>query len=123
MTDPTKRPPASARGSEWALGFGGAFLEAMHQSRQRQAALEVERYRHLIDDSAARELRRAFVRAHAKPDQSKAGTQSARVSFTTAMIVAVVAVLAVLYTVGGVMITQRSVGAPGETRADTMLRD
>jgi hypothetical protein len=84
---------------------------------------EIEYHRHLINDSAARELRRAFVRAHPKPDQSKARPQSARVSFTTALIVTVVAVLAVLYTVGGVMIMQRSVGTPVETRADTMLRD
>jgi hypothetical protein len=95
----------------------------MHEWRERQAMREIDYYRHLIDDSAARELRRAFVRAHPKPDQSKARLQSARVSFTTALIVAVVAVLSALYTVGGVMIMQRSVGMPGETRADTMLRD
>jgi hypothetical protein len=125
MTDPSTRPPASARSSEQPRhrGFGAALLAAMHEWRERQAMREIDHYRHLIDDSAARELRRTFVRAHPSPDQSKTRAQSARVSPTTAFIVAAVAVLAVLYTVGGVMIMQRSAGAPGETRADTMLRD
>ena len=42
------------------------FLEAMHASRQRQAAREIERYRHLMDEANAIRTRRAIARAHAK---------------------------------------------------------
>jgi len=42
------------------------FLEALHASRRRQAAQEIERYRHLIDEANAAKLRRAIASAHAK---------------------------------------------------------
>jgi hypothetical protein len=45
------------------------FLEALHASRQRQAAREIHRYRHLIDEANAVKMRRAIVRAHAKASQ------------------------------------------------------
>jgi hypothetical protein len=42
------------------------FLEALHASRQRQAAREIDRHRHLIDEASAIKMRRAIARAHAK---------------------------------------------------------
>jgi len=42
------------------------FLEALHMSRRRQAAREIDRYRHLIDEANAAEVRRAIASAHAK---------------------------------------------------------
>ena len=45
------------------------FLEALHASRQRQAAQEIHRYRHLIDEAKAGGIRRAIARAHAQASQ------------------------------------------------------
>lgn len=42
------------------------LLEALHASRQRQAAREIHRYRHLMDEANAAELRQRIARAHAK---------------------------------------------------------
>jgi hypothetical protein len=42
------------------------FLEALHASRQRQAAREIERYRHLMDEANATKARHAIARAHVK---------------------------------------------------------
>jgi len=42
------------------------LLEALHASRQRQAAREIHRYRHLMDEANAVKLRHAITRAHAK---------------------------------------------------------
>src|SRR5262249_2450978 len=34
-------------------GFFAAFLDALHESRRRQAAREIEKYRYLIDEAKA----------------------------------------------------------------------
>jgi hypothetical protein len=47
-------------------GFGAALLDALHETRRRQAAREIHEHRHLIDDAKAAELWRAFARSHAK---------------------------------------------------------
>jgi hypothetical protein len=52
------------------------FLEALHASRQRQAAREIERYRCLIDEANAAKLRRAIASAHAKASR-RASSSSA----------------------------------------------
>ena len=57
------------------------FLAALHASRQRQAAREIQRYRHLIDEAKAAKVRRAIASAHAKasrPTRPSAAAQSAR---------------------------------------------
>jgi hypothetical protein len=46
------------------------LLEALHASRQRQAAREIHRYRHLIDEAKAAKMRHAIARAHAKASRS-----------------------------------------------------
>ena len=70
-------------------GFFAAFLDALHESRRRQAARELEKYRYLIDEAKAKETWRAIARAHAQPSpacaehrssgQTDAWTQTARV--------------------------------------------
>jgi hypothetical protein len=57
------------------------FLEALHASRQRQAAREIDRYRHLIDTANAAEVWRSIASAHAKSPRraySSATAASAR---------------------------------------------
>jgi hypothetical protein len=68
-------------------GFFAAFLDALHESRRRQAAREIEKYRYLIDEAKAKEMWRAIERAHAESSpaerrlsgQTDAWTQTARV--------------------------------------------
>jgi hypothetical protein len=72
-------------------GFGAALLDALHQTRRRQAAREIERYRYLINEAKAGEMWRAIARSHATPTpacaehrpspvmQMDAWTQTARV--------------------------------------------
>ena len=61
-------------------GFGAAFLDALHESRRRQAAREIHEYRHLIDEVKAREVWRAIELSHLKASQAKtsAGTGGRR---------------------------------------------
>jgi hypothetical protein len=42
------------------------LLEALHTSRRRLAAREIHRYRHLMDEANAAEIRHRIARAHAK---------------------------------------------------------
>jgi hypothetical protein len=57
--------------------FGAAVLEALHQSRRRQAVREIDGYRHLIDDVKAGELWRAIERSRAEASRKKrSGTSS-----------------------------------------------
>jgi hypothetical protein len=70
-------------------GFVAAFFNALHESRRRQAAREIEKYRYLIDEAKAKEMWHAIARAHAAPSpacaehrssgQIDAWTQTARV--------------------------------------------
>ena len=48
MNEPTKQQTSRR-------GFGAAFLAAMHDWRQRQAAREIEYYQHLIHKPRAHE--------------------------------------------------------------------
>jgi hypothetical protein len=48
--------PDVARVSFPRWGFGATFLEALHESRRRQAAREIGAYRHLIDQAKADEM-------------------------------------------------------------------
>jgi hypothetical protein len=47
------RAPATDEGREVEIGFFAAFLAAMHESRRDQAAREIRRYQHLIDEAQA----------------------------------------------------------------------
>jgi len=42
------------------------LLKALQASRQRQAEREIHRFRHLMDEANAAELRHAIARAHAQ---------------------------------------------------------
>jgi len=70
-------------------GFAAALLDALHESRRRQAAREIEKYRYLIDEAKTNEMWRSIGRPHAKSTpacgehrssrQMDAWTQTARV--------------------------------------------
>jgi len=47
-------------------GFVANLLDALHASRCREAAREIDKYRYLIDEPKAAEMRRAIARSHAK---------------------------------------------------------
>jgi hypothetical protein len=40
--------------------FGASLLYALHESRRRQAAREIDSYRHLLDEGKANEIRRTI---------------------------------------------------------------
>jgi hypothetical protein len=58
------------------VGFARSLFEALYESRQRQAARTIHKYRHLIDNAKARELWRAVDRSHAQASQSKPSSPS-----------------------------------------------
>jgi len=60
-SDTTRVPSPQARRS-----FVANLLDALHASRCREAAREIEKYRYLIDEPKAAEMRRAIARSHAK---------------------------------------------------------
>jgi hypothetical protein len=55
---------------------GTSLLDALHESRCRQAAREIHYYSHLIDDAKARELWRAIKLSHLKASQHCTSTAS-----------------------------------------------
>jgi hypothetical protein len=48
--------PDSARVSFPRWGFGASLLDALHETRRRQAAREIHAYRHLIDHAKTDEM-------------------------------------------------------------------
>jgi len=60
--------------------FGAAFLEALHESRRRQAAREIEKYSYLVDEAKANEMWRAIARSRgsATPERRSSGPIDAR---------------------------------------------
>jgi hypothetical protein len=111
---PTLRAPSAPR----KPGFGATLLDALRESRRRQAAREIHNHRHLIDDAKARELRCAIARSHAIAAQpAQPAFRGPRMSVETKVVVAAIfVVFAILHVVGGTLIS-RSLGAPSESGA------
>ena len=93
-----------------ALGFwrsfGGALLAALRQSRERQAAREIEYHRHLIEEARIYKLNRP------KP---RPGGMVVKIA-----IVAIVAVFGLLHIIGGTMLERQ---ARGETKTVILSGD
>jgi hypothetical protein len=64
-------PMTHAPSAPGNLGFRAMVLDALHESRRRQAAREIHNHRHLIDEAKAYELWRAIARSHAIAAQPK----------------------------------------------------
>jgi hypothetical protein len=56
--------PNSVHLSAEGLVFLATFIEALHKSRRRQAAHEIRRYQHLVEEARAHEERRARRRGY-----------------------------------------------------------
>jgi hypothetical protein len=93
---------------------GAAVIDALHETRSRQAARELEYYRHLIDEagSDATRARSGNPIADRKPKPS--ASRSPRRTAVTMLIIAVLAVLASLYITGGIRIAARFVSSMSE---------
>jgi transcription elongation GreA/GreB family factor len=68
--DATPVPSSRAR-----RGFAAMLLDALHETRRRQAAREIHEHRHLVDDAKAAEMWRAIARSHAKRAELEARTE------------------------------------------------
>jgi hypothetical protein len=90
--------------------FGAAFLAAMHESRERQAAREIQYHRQLIEEARAYRLNRPT------PRPQSGGT------LVKIAIVTVIIVFGVLHIIGGTML-ERSVRAQGETGTAVLSRE
>lgn len=101
-------------------GFAVAFLDAMHEWRQRQAAREIQYYAHLIHAPRHAEGPRTNPSAS---DRAAPRSPSGKISAGTAIVIAILIVFAVLHIIGGVMIMERSGRAPGEATAATNWGD
>src|SRR5262245_39012944 len=110
-------------------GFGMALLAAMHDWRERQAAREIQYYRHLIHDPRARTGWLSIGRSESNASQPqphricrdsptpKPRSGSGRMSLEMKLIIAALAAFAVLHVAVGVMLMQHATHAPGETAA------
>ena len=88
--------------------FGVALLAALRQSRERQAAREIEYHRHLIEEA------RIFKLNRPKPRPQPGGM------VVKIAIVATVAVLGLLHIIGGAMLERQ---ARGETKTVILSGD
>jgi hypothetical protein len=71
------RPPTTQnRFAPRRQGFGVNLLDALHESRRRQAAREIHSYRHLIDAANAYAVWRAIARSHAMAPRRKLSAAS-----------------------------------------------
>jgi hypothetical protein len=69
-------PTTQASSAPGNRSFGRALLDALHESRRRQAVREIHNHRHLIAEAKACELWRAIARSHvinARPKQAASG--------------------------------------------------
>jgi len=55
--------------------FSGNFLRSLHESRRRQAKVELAKYRHLISEPAAA-LRRPSAQQHGRPVAERSGAEA-----------------------------------------------
>ena len=99
-----------ARTRGFRRGFGAALLAAMHKSRERQAAREIQYHRQLIEEARAYRLNRPA------PRPQSGGTM------VKIAIVTIIIVFGVLHIIGGTML-ERSVRAQGETGTAVLSRD
>ena len=92
--------PTSLHASALAFwrSFGVALLAALRQSRERQAAREIEYHRHLIEEA------RIFKLNRPKPRPQPGGM------VVKIAIVATVAVLGLLHIIGGTMLERQARG-------------
>jgi hypothetical protein len=91
-------------------GFGAALLVALHESRARQAAGEIQYHRQLIEEARAYRLNRPGPR-------SQSGGTIVKIAIVTVIIV-----FGVLHIIGGTIL-EGSVRAPGETGTVVLTRD
>jgi hypothetical protein len=80
--------------------FGAELLVALHESRERQAAREIEYHRHLIETARAYKLNRPEPRP-------QAGGTAVKIA-----IVATIAVLGLLHILGATMLERSAQGRP-----------
>jgi hypothetical protein len=117
-----RNPSVRAATRGFWRGFGIALLEALHQSRSRQAARELQYHQHLIDE--ARVFRALQAIGSTRPNAS--GNQRHRAStgadrpwplatlpIKMAIVVTVLVVFGALHIVGGVLLAH-SIRSPGE---------
>jgi hypothetical protein len=83
-------------------GFGTALLEALHESRSRQAAREIQNHQHLIEEARLYKLKRPEIR-------SQSDGMVVKVT-----IVALLVIFGALHFLGGATL-ERSVRPPAET--------
>jgi hypothetical protein len=95
---------ATASVNATTRGFGTALLEALHESRSRQAAREIENHQHLIEEARLYKLKRPEVRSQSEGMVVKV------------TIVALLVIFGALHFLGGAML-ERSVRPPAETGA------
>jgi len=68
-SEPSRTRPGASIASRSGASvpiFFATFIEALHESRRCQAAREIARYQHLLEEARAYEVRRARLRAHSK---------------------------------------------------------
>jgi hypothetical protein len=88
------------------------LMQALHASRRRQADRELHYYRHLVDSNASgpsRAISKKSVAGQSPPRRSR-GQRIA-----TVLAVALLAVVASLQIVGGILIASRSARPAGES--------
>jgi hypothetical protein len=115
-----RNPSVHAATRGFWRGFGIALLEALHESRSRQAAREIQYHQHLIDEARAFRARRAIGSTTASGSQRhRASTGADRpwplatLPIKMAIVVAVLVVFGLLHIVGGVLLAH-SIRSPGE---------
>jgi hypothetical protein len=98
-TEP-ETPSVRATMLGFSRSFGAALLVALHESRERQAAREIEYHRHLIEEARAYRLNRPAPRP-------QAGGTAIKIA-----IIATIVVLGLLHILGATMLERPDQGGP-----------
>jgi hypothetical protein len=88
------------------------LMQALHASRRRQADRELHYYRHLVDSNASGSSR-AISRKSVAGRSPRRRSRAKRIAIGLA--IALLAVLASLQIVGGILISNRSASPAGES--------
>jgi hypothetical protein len=117
-----RNPSVHAATRGFWRGFGIALLEALHESRSRQAAREIEYHQHLIDEARAFLARQAIGPMHSNTSVKQCHRVSAgadrlwplaNLPIKMTIVVALLVIFGLLHVVGGILLA-RSVRSPGE---------